>query len=167
MSIYAESIRQRWPKMEDGWVNDIAAVMQQVVEAQLPEMEKDLRQQLASERTGRDEYAIENHRLRTEMARVQEENAKLQALAAPPIDEIAAILYPASFSERGRKGFTKAVNAVAEWLDLVAPESVPDGIIEPAVTEAIIESPQEPDVPADPVIDEPEPPSTATTDQVS
>lgn len=135
MSIYAESIRQRWPKMEAGWVNDIAAVMQQVVEAQLPEMEKDLRQQLASERTGRDEYAIENHRLRTEMAKVQEENAKLQALAAPPIDEIAAILYPASFSERGRRGFTKAVNAVAEWLDLVAPESVPEGVTEPAVQE--------------------------------
>lgn len=133
MSIYAESIRQRWPKMETGWVNDIAAVMQQVLEAQLPEMEKDLRQQLANERAGRDEYAIENHRLRGEMARVQEENAKLAALAAPPIDEIAAILYPASFSERGRKGFTKAVNTVAEWLDLVAPESVPEGATEPVV----------------------------------
>lgn len=119
--------------MEEGWVNDIAAVMQQVVETQLPEMEKDLRQQLAGERAGRDEYAIENHRLRGEMARVQEENAKLAALASPPTDEIAAILYPASFSERGRKGFAKAVNAVAEWLDLVAPESVPEGVTEPAV----------------------------------
>lgn len=170
MSIYADSIRQRWPKMEEGWVNDIAAVMQQVVETQLPEMEKDLRQQLAVERTGRDEYAIENHRLRGEMARVQEENVKLQALAAPPIEDIAAILYPASLSGKGRKGFTKAVNTVADWLDTVAPESVPDAVTEPTVTETIIESTQEPDVPADPVVAEPEPPSVAsteTTDQVS
>ncbi len=135
--------------MEEGWVNDIAAVMQQVVETQLPEMEKDLRQQLASERTGRDEYAIENHRLRTEMARVQEENAKLQALAAPPIDEIAAILYPASFSERGRRGFTKAVNAVAEWLDLVAPESVPEGVTKPVVQVEQQETTQEQAIVAD------------------
>ena len=170
MSIYADSIRQRWPKMEEGWVNDLSALMQQVVETQLPEMEKDLRQQLAGERAGRDEYAIENHRLRGEMAKVQEENARLAALASPPIDEIAAILYPASLSERGRKGFTKAVNAVASWLDVVAPESVPSAVTEPTVTEPVIESTQEPDVPADPVVAEPEPPSAAsteTTDHVS
>lgn len=135
--------------MENGWVNDLAAVMQQVVEAQLPEMEKDLRQQLAGERAGRDEYAIELHRLRGEMATVREENAKLAALASPPTDAIAAILYPASFSERGRKGFTKAVNTVADWLDLVAPESVPEGVTEPAVQVKQQEATQEQAIVAD------------------
>ena len=118
--------------MEEGWVNDIAAVMQQVVETQLPEMEKDLRQQLASERVGRDEYAIENHRLRGEMARVEAENATLKTLTAPPLDEIAAILYPSA--SRGRRGFAKAVNTVADWLDVVAPESVSESA-EQAITE--------------------------------